>query len=372
MTNFQIKICYLFFLKSFIRKLLSITFILFIFSTSSYSQVPLKGLINYYPFSGDANDFIGTKNGVVYGATLTSDRFGNANSAYLFDGIKNYIEIPNYSSTTFNSDFSISVWVKINNYFNDYPHIIHGENNSLAFHATGKGYPASLKNRIGFYTTYGGIYDQQPSGTINGISTQIFPASNEVSTNTFHHIVITKENDSISFFLDGLVILKEYYQNNPVVSGNKLTIGRAYLNIDATDYTMNGTIDDIRIYNRSLLKSEVTALYNENNCFKQVAVTDTLIIHTITTAINTGQETLNNIKVYPNPTKDVLNIAVSNTATTYSITINNSLGQSVYSSQLNTALLQVNLNTLGPKGLYVIQILDNKNNVVETKKLILE
>ncbi|MFM8685494.1 MAG: hypothetical protein ACKODJ_02965, partial [Bacteroidota bacterium] len=46
-----------------------------------------NGLVGYWPFIGNANDESGNGNhGIVNGATLTSDRFGNQNSAYDFDG----------------------------------------------------------------------------------------------------------------------------------------------------------------------------------------------------------------------------------------------------------------------------------------------
>jgi hypothetical protein len=54
------------------------------------------GLVAYYPFNGNANDKSGNGNhGTVHGATLTEDRFGNADSAYNFDGVYDYIEIKN-------------------------------------------------------------------------------------------------------------------------------------------------------------------------------------------------------------------------------------------------------------------------------------
>src|SRR5450432_4011795 len=60
------------------------------------SQVHLNnGLIAYYPFNGNANDATGNgNNGIpMNGVQLTTDRFGNPNSAYLFDGIDDYILI---------------------------------------------------------------------------------------------------------------------------------------------------------------------------------------------------------------------------------------------------------------------------------------
>ena len=61
-------------------------------ATSSQAAVPLDGLVAYYPFNGNANDVSGNgNNGVVFGATLTSDRFGIADSAYYFGGNGHYI-----------------------------------------------------------------------------------------------------------------------------------------------------------------------------------------------------------------------------------------------------------------------------------------
>ena len=46
------------------------------------SYVPTNGLVGYWPFNGNANDESGNgNNGTVNGATLTTDRFGNSNSA---------------------------------------------------------------------------------------------------------------------------------------------------------------------------------------------------------------------------------------------------------------------------------------------------
>jgi hypothetical protein len=48
--------------------------------------------VGYWPFCGNANDESGNGNdGAVNGATLAEDRFGNAGSAYSFDGLDDYI-----------------------------------------------------------------------------------------------------------------------------------------------------------------------------------------------------------------------------------------------------------------------------------------
>ena len=74
------------------------------------TYVPANGLVGWWPFNGNANDESGNNNnGTVNGATLTSDRFGNSNMAYNFDGINDYISTFRSGYTT----FSISLWCKL-------------------------------------------------------------------------------------------------------------------------------------------------------------------------------------------------------------------------------------------------------------------
>ena len=74
------------------------------------SYVPSNGLMGYWGFNGNANDQSGNgNNGTVNGATLTTDRFGNSNSAYSFDGVNDFIST-SYSGILGNNSRSISFW----------------------------------------------------------------------------------------------------------------------------------------------------------------------------------------------------------------------------------------------------------------------
>ena len=68
--------------------------------------------VAYYPFTGNANDAIGPNHGTVNGATLTTDRFGVANSTYNFDGVDDRITAP--LATTVTDNFSLHGWVRLN------------------------------------------------------------------------------------------------------------------------------------------------------------------------------------------------------------------------------------------------------------------
>ncbi|MDJ1500349.1 hypothetical protein [Xanthocytophaga agilis] len=85
--------------------------VLYLLYFPGWSQNLQQGLVACYPFEGNANDFSGnSNNGYVNGATLTTGRHGEPNSAYLFNGKGNYIEL--YSARLKNPSYSYSLWVK--------------------------------------------------------------------------------------------------------------------------------------------------------------------------------------------------------------------------------------------------------------------
>lgn len=102
-------------MKLTFQKMLLLPAILLI-SSVSYSQILTDSLIAYYDFNGNANDITGNgNNGTPFGATLTTDRFGNPNSAYSFNGTTDYIDYfagSRFHPTTF--PISICMWIKSN------------------------------------------------------------------------------------------------------------------------------------------------------------------------------------------------------------------------------------------------------------------
>ncbi|MDZ4757593.1 MAG: hypothetical protein SGJ10_05575 [Bacteroidota bacterium] len=78
------------------------------------SYVPTAGLVGRWPFNGNAKDQTQNANdGKINGASLTTDRQGNANSAYSFDASNsNNIQITNSSSLNISVEISISAWFR--------------------------------------------------------------------------------------------------------------------------------------------------------------------------------------------------------------------------------------------------------------------
>lgn len=80
-------------------------------TTNLFAAITTDGLVAYYPFNGNADDESGNgHDGTVYGAVLTSDRYGASNSAYMFDGIDDYINV-DYSADFQLPVFTFSAWI---------------------------------------------------------------------------------------------------------------------------------------------------------------------------------------------------------------------------------------------------------------------
>ena len=155
------------------------------------SYVPTNGLVGYWPFNGNANDESGNgNNGTVNGAILTSDRNGNSNSAFSF----NNSEITTFiSSSQFNSDYTISIWVRVNSNNASYPTFLVG-NNVLS----GLGDPSYLITQLYQYKF---VHYMQIAPTNAGVT---LIQSNSLNLDTWYHLVISSTNQQCKMYIDGI------------------------------------------------------------------------------------------------------------------------------------------------------------------------
>lgn len=213
------------------------------------AQIPTNGLIAYYPFTGNANDLSGnSNNGTVNGATLTTDRFSNANSAYHFNGSSNYISVNN-SATFPQTAISICYWL------NRGGHVPTNKENYISKEQAFQSYQMQNSHlQSGFYSGTPGVWSQYDSHyTLANNSNWVFYTFTFDNTT---HIASTYINGVLDTFLletDPNFIVK--------VSSNPMYIGR---NGSASVWYINGDMDDIRIYNRAIDPCEVSQLFYEN------------------------------------------------------------------------------------------------------------
>ena len=214
-------------------------------------------LIAFYPFNGNTNDESGNlHDGFVEGATLTNNRFGKANSAFAINS-DNIITIPSSNDFTMAGDFSINMWAAIKaseDYEENYLLSI-GEKDAdkglhLVFHSECDLVLKDPDGQFGICKSASVFYDESPE---------------------WHQFTIVRKTDTITLFVDG-VQKGAFYQPGELFDSCDFHFGNAYNN----QHSLNGVIDDIRIFNRMLFPSEINALYHENG-WKDGLLTDPFV-----------------------------------------------------------------------------------------------
>ena len=234
----------------------------FFLSLVGYSQLN-KGLISSYYFSGNANDNVSHINGIVRGATLSTDRFGNAYAAYCFDGKNDYITLGTNTDLK-QPTMSISLWVKVNDYSSN-------RLNYLAMPIV------STKARIAVqrYEAYViAVYNNHRfcGGSTSTLEDQVSTVSSaKAEVDKWYHLVYMFDTDTTYLFLDGKFQQKQvkgFVSNYAITdsilfgfTGNNMPDTFKYKNYS----WLNGCIDDVKFYNRLLNQSEIKDLYNEPN-----------------------------------------------------------------------------------------------------------
>jgi Leucine-rich repeat (LRR) protein/sugar lactone lactonase YvrE len=249
------------------------------------------GLIAFYPLDGNANEVSGNAdNGTVDNATLTTDRFGNANSAYSFDSTSK-ITAPNIDGLRHHSQFSVGAWIKRDS---EGTGIIVEQGTGCADMASvfkGKSFHVAI-------TTQNQVQFSVNSGT--GI---FYEASNEVRSNQtimpdseWHFVTGVFDNGEITVYIDGVKDTGKtvYFDDGVYLDGANGKKVKPSAN--ATQFTQmadsseelyigsiisycgtstrgvgypygqfKGAIDDVQMYNRVLTDAEIQALYNAAN-----------------------------------------------------------------------------------------------------------
>ena len=235
-------------------------FLLFIGVVSVEAQINLNaGLKAYYQFSGNADDASGNNlNGTIQGGVQsTTDRFGNANSAYHFNGTDSRI-IVNDAGVLSTPAFSICY------YFNTEvtrQQVCVGKiEYSTGFGAT---YNSVLYHPVNA-TPFFSVIDPTTSCTEKVLSTYVFAAvsPNAIQTNQWYCIVNTFENGVQKLFVDGVLVSQQNlsFTQAKACNNTNFLIG-SWWQGDLNFF--QGKIDDVRFYDRAISQQEVNSLCNQ-------------------------------------------------------------------------------------------------------------
>lgn len=299
--------------------------------TQAHAQVNLKqGLVLHLPFTGNTGDSSGfNRHGYNNNAVLSTDRCGNTNSAYWFNGINSSIEVP--TSGLINLYYTYSIWV----YATEIPD--NGEYKyPLSIGGSGGGQNIALCNNAMQGWSAGSNNSGNPVLSLTAMGAQ--PNLRE-----WYHVVLVRDTTKIRLYINGQLNTNEsYYQgynssnggNGPNYGSNtKALIGSRDKN---SNFYFAGLVDDVRIYNRVLSFDEVDALFHEKTCFF--------------TSIAEMEEN-NDFTAYPNPASTQLTLDIINAGDASAYSIFNPAGQTVLSGKIEstdtTIKLQLPVLTAG-------------------------
>jgi prepilin-type N-terminal cleavage/methylation domain-containing protein len=198
------------------------------------------GLIGWWKLNGNADDSSPSAiNGVVTGAIPTTGQDGQSSTAYSLDGIDDMISFGNqaiHNPTT--SGFSMSVWFNRAGTLTSERSIVRKDNQyQLGFWS-----PTSMRNILA------------TSGGINGwVATNDF--SYAFSNGVWYHFAWVWDGSTLKSYINGTLA----YTAN--VSGTPLS-GTVPLTISSPGRHIQGSVDDLRIYNRALSVDDVSVLYS--------------------------------------------------------------------------------------------------------------
>ena len=180
--------------------------------------------------------------GTINGATLSTGVKGESEGSYSFDGVDDYISVPDNEHIRLYDKFSVSSWIKVSGdtgkfriFFhknwglNKYPQFMVSNNNKIDWRA-------------------------QHDYTYGVLSTDA------VVLNTWYHVVGTYDStagaNNSKLYVNGVYNNAETRTGEVTNSSDPLVIGFRTL------YPFNGNISDVRIYNRALSEDEIKLLYD--------------------------------------------------------------------------------------------------------------
>jgi len=229
--------------------------------TSSIGLADLnEGLMAYYPFNGNtADETLNYSALSIYEAVPTSDRFGNPNSAYIFDGVDDYMDGPSYDvvNPSAQGSFAVSFWVRPTTTWTpkDNPNSFLVGNHIPGAYDWGITLCGTTNPDEGKFSFF--WIDAWPVGQ-NGL-----PTTTETwSAGTWYHILVNYDSAptkmNLSIWVNGIrenqmTITDDSGQND---AGNTLIIG------SYPPHYADMSIDELRLYNRALSEDEIYELIN--------------------------------------------------------------------------------------------------------------
>jgi hypothetical protein len=210
-----------------------------------------SGLISWWPGQDNANDIIGSNNGILEGSVSFAP--GEVGQGFLFTDPSDDVRIPASPSLDVGSStgsFTVEAWINCSTT---------SQLNPIFEWNTGDG---TTLYGLHFYvwsdgTLYANLIDTSGFGQV------MHPSPVVITAGTFYHVALTYDyaSGNATIYCDGNVVSQENVGQFTPQTSYDLYLGRRPLTLGET-YTFAGVLDEPSLYNRALSAPEILAIYN--------------------------------------------------------------------------------------------------------------
>ena len=181
----------------------------------------------------------------------------------------------------------------------------------------------------------------------------------------------SSNTDSVSVFVDQYVPKTDAGENSTICRGDSIELnakgGKKYL------WTFDKSLSGTSIANPKAAPY-VTTTYSvvATNDFCSSEDKITITVDKCLTSIKTDQ--ISNMSIYPNPTSEIIYIENldANAMNGYRYRILNALGKEIYNELVKNNLTEIQLKTLGAAGFYLFEVIDQKHQIIQSHKIVLQ
>ncbi len=220
-----------------------------------------NGLLGWWPGDGNANDIVFSNNGTLVG-NATAVGAGQVGLAFTFDGVNSAVQIPDAPSLR-PTNLTIECWVRFN-----------------SLDSTGSGPPAGVQYIVFKQNTRTSNFEGFDLGKTRSGGSDVFKfivtsaagqavsllSTTVVSAGNWYHLAAVRGSNFVQLYVNGAlerqtnVAFAQDYGNLPLCFG---TSGQP-----TWDRRLNGTLDEVSLYNRALSSNEIAAIYSAGSAGK--------------------------------------------------------------------------------------------------------
>ncbi|MGE5498376.1 MAG: LamG-like jellyroll fold domain-containing protein [Syntrophothermus sp.] len=215
-----------------------------------FSQYPLAVLAAWYPFSGNANDMSGNKlNGTPLNVSPAADRQGHPGAAYMFSAASSCVTVPSGPLLNFQTAITVDFWMQ----------------------------PSALPQKESFPISHGSWQNRWKVSitperhvrwtvkTLTGVKD--LDSRKPVQKDSLYNVAAVYTGKDMELYINGELDNFTSFSGLIAQTTYDLTIGQMLPG--DFNYGFTGIIDDIRIYNGTLLPSDINSLYKITTGIKE-------------------------------------------------------------------------------------------------------